>query len=86
MDVTNAVSYWDEWDTIFSVMEEDEGPGQQGPEDLLLGLQWAGHHRGARPVRQIYKAGKYKDLWYYWDGKPLLLYNGMPSVDANGRA
>ncbi len=33
---------------------------------------------------KIYKAGKYKDLWYYWDGKPLLLYNGSPTVDSNG--
>ena len=33
---------------------------------------------------KIYKAGKYKDLWFTWDGKPLLLYNGTPSVDANG--
>ncbi|HBO43051.1 MAG TPA: hypothetical protein DD670_03775, partial [Planctomycetaceae bacterium] len=27
----------------------------------------------------------YKVLWFYWDGKPLLLYNGTPSVDANGQ-
>ena len=34
---------------------------------------------------KIYKADKYKDLWFTWDGKPLLLYNGTPGVDANGR-
>jgi hypothetical protein len=32
---------------------------------------------------KVYKAGKYQDLWFYWDGKPLLLYNGTPNVDAN---
>jgi hypothetical protein len=32
---------------------------------------------------RIYKEGKYSDLWFYWDGKPLLLYNGSPSLDAN---
>ncbi|MCC6144197.1 MAG: hypothetical protein IT368_10370, partial [Candidatus Hydrogenedentes bacterium] len=32
---------------------------------------------------RIYKEGKYKDLWFEWDGKPLLLYNGRPDVDAN---
>ncbi len=35
---------------------------------------------------KVYKAGKYRDLWFHWDGKPLLLYNGTPSVDANGQA
>ncbi|NIA16354.1 MAG: hypothetical protein GWP08_20025 [Nitrospiraceae bacterium] len=34
---------------------------------------------------KIYKEEQYKDLWFYWDGKPLLLYNGNPSVDANGQ-
>ena len=34
---------------------------------------------------KIYKPGKHKDLWFIWDGKPLLLYNGTPSSDANGK-
>ena len=25
-----------------------------------------------------------KDLWFYWDDKPLLLYNAKPTLDANG--
>lgn len=33
---------------------------------------------------KIYKPGKYPGLWFFWEGKPLLLYNGSPSVDANG--
>lgn len=32
---------------------------------------------------EFYKTPKYQDLWFQWDGKPLLLYNGTPSVDAN---
>jgi hypothetical protein len=31
---------------------------------------------------RIYKARRFEDLWFYWDGKPLLLYNGNPTVDA----
>ncbi|MDP4289866.1 MAG: hypothetical protein Q8908_02195 [Bacteroidota bacterium] len=34
---------------------------------------------------KIYKANRFSDLWFYWDGKPLMLYNGTPSVDANGK-
>jgi hypothetical protein len=32
----------------------------------------------------IYKQDKYRDLWFMWDGKPLLLCNFNPTVDANG--
>ncbi len=33
---------------------------------------------------KIYKTGKHKGLWFEWDNKPLLLYNGNPRFDANG--
>jgi hypothetical protein len=33
---------------------------------------------------KVYKAKRFSDLWYYWDGQPLLLYNDTPAVDANG--
>ena len=85
MDVTNAVSYWDEWDTIFGVMEEMKSQGNKVPKICF----WAFNGPVITVVQglydRIYKAGRYKDLWYYWDGKPLLLYNGMPNIDANGQ-
>ena len=85
MDVTNAVSYWDEWDTIFSVMEEMKSEGNKVPKICF----WAFNGPVITVVQglydRIYKGGRYKDLWYYWDGKPLLLYNGTPAVDANGK-
>ena len=84
MDVTNAVSYWDEWDTIFSVMEEMRSEGNKVPKICF----WAFNGPVITVVQglydRIYKEGRYKDLWYYWDGKPLLLYNGTPNADANG--
>ena len=33
---------------------------------------------------RIYKENKYPDLWFYWDGKPLLLYNSDPHHNASG--
>ena len=85
MDVTNAVRYWDEWEVIFPVMQKMKAEGNKVPAVLLLGVQRSRDHRRAGPVRKIYKAEQYQDLWFYWDGKPLLLYNGTPSVDANGQ-
>jgi len=84
MDVTNAVRYWDEWEVTFSTMEKMKAEGNKVPKFIF----WAFNGPVITVVQdlydRIYKEGKYKDLWFYWDGKPLLLYNGKPSVDANG--
>lgn len=85
MDVTNAVRYWDEWDVVFPVMQKMKVEGNKVPQFCF----WAFNGPCITVVQdlyeKIYKADKYKDLWFYWDGKPLLLYNGMPSVDSNGQ-
>lgn len=85
MDVTNAVRYWDEWNTIFPVMEKMKAEGNKVPKFCF----WAFNGPVISVVQdlydKIYKENKYKDLWFYWDGKPLLLYNENTSVDANGK-
>ncbi|MDP4184773.1 MAG: hypothetical protein Q8862_06370 [Bacteroidota bacterium] len=84
MDVTNAVRYWDEWAVLFPVMEKMKAEGNKVPKFVF----WAFNGPVITVVQdlydKIYKENKYKDLWFYWDGKPLLLYNGNPTVDANG--
>ncbi len=84
MDVTNAVRYWDEWDVVFPVMQKMKAEGNKVPQFCF----WAFNGPVITVVQElydrIYKPGKYKDLWFMWDGKPLLLYNANPSVDANG--
>ncbi len=86
MDVTNAVSYWDEWDVIFKVMQKMKAEGNKVPKFCF----WAFNGPVITVVQglydRIYKEGKYKDLWFYWDGKPLLLYNGNPLNDHAGKA
>lgn len=83
MDVTNAVRYWDEWDVTFRVMQEMKAEGNQVPTFCF----WAFNGPSITVVQElyerIYKQEKYKDLWFYWDDKPLLLYNGRPYLDAN---
>ncbi len=85
MDVTNAVCYWQEWDTIFTVMQRMKAEGNKVPHFCF----WAFNGPVISVVQslydRIYKEGKYKDLWFYWDGKPLLLYNGTPFADATGQ-
>ena len=85
MDVTNAVRYWDEWDVVFPVMQKMKAEGNKVPQFCF----WAFNGPVITVVQdlyeKIYKAQKYKDLWFMWDGKPLLLYNGTPSIDSNGQ-
>ncbi|NLN77103.1 MAG: hypothetical protein GX139_12460 [Armatimonadetes bacterium] len=85
MDVTNAVRYWEEWDVVFPVMQKMKAEGNKVPQFCF----WAYNGPVVTVVQdlydRVYKEGKYKDLWFHWDGKPLLLYNSNPEIDANGR-
>jgi hypothetical protein len=85
MDVTNAVRYWAEWETTFTVMEKMKAEGNKVPQFCF----WAFNGPVITVVQdlydKIYKVNKYKDLWFYWDNKPLLLYNATPQTkDATG--
>ncbi len=83
MDVTNAVCYWDEWEVLFQTMQEMKALGNKVPKFCF----WAFNGNVIDVVQSLYeryyKTRRYEDCWYYFDGKPLLLYNATPSVDAN---
>ena len=83
MDVTNAVCYWDEWEVLFTTMQEMRREGNRVPKFCF----WAFNGNVITVVQSLYeryyKQPRYQDCWFYWDGKPLLLYNATPSVDAN---
>lgn len=83
MDVTNAVRYWPEWEFTFGVMQKVKAEGNKVPRFIF----WAFNGPVITVVQdlydRIYKEEKYKDLWFYWDEKPLLLYNATPDFDAN---
>ncbi|MCF7817036.1 MAG: hypothetical protein K9M54_04075 [Kiritimatiellales bacterium] len=83
LDVTNGVEYWDEWEVLFKVMEKMKAQGNKVPKLCF----WAFNGTVITVVQdlydRIYKTEQHKDLWFHWDGKPLLLYNGNPTVDAN---
>src|SRR5690606_25725930 len=84
MDVTNAVRYWEEWDVLFTEMQAMRAEGNKVPTFCM----WAFNGPVITVVQdlyeKIYKVDKYKDLWFYWDDKPLLLYNSWPNVDSTG--
>ena len=83
MDVTNGVRYWDEWEITFSIIQQMKAEGNKVPKIVF----WAFNGDVITVVQnlydEIYKKERFKDLWFYWDGKPLLLYNAEPALDAN---
>ncbi len=85
LDVTNAVMYWDEWEVLFSTMEKMKAEGNKVPKFCF----WAFNGQVINVVQQLYEAfyktERYKDLWFYWNDKPLLLYNAKPLLDGSGR-
>lgn len=84
LDVTNAVRYWDEWEVLFSTMQKMKAEGNIVPKFCF----WAFNGPAITVVQElynnIYKKNRYSDLWFYWDGKPLLLYNKNPRYNASG--
>jgi hypothetical protein len=78
LDVTNAVHYWEDWDVIFNVMLEMKKEGNKVPKFVMWTFNGPVITVVQNLYERIYKTGKYKELWFYWDGKPLLLYNGKP--------
>ncbi len=82
-DVTNAVLYWEEWEVVLRTMSQMKSEGNRVPKFCF----WAFNGNVITVVHQLYdkfyRNPRYEDLWFYWDGKPLLLYNATPSVDAN---
>lgn len=84
LDVTNAVRYWDEWEVIFKTMQQMKAEGNKVPKFCF----WAFNGPVITVVQELYnkfyKTNRYSDLWFYWDEKPLLLYNSDPHHNASG--
>ena len=84
MDVTNAVRYWDEWEALFSTMQKMKAEGNVVPKFCFWSFNGPAITVVQELYNNIYKAKKYTDLWFYWDEKPLLLYNSDPRYNASG--
>ena len=81
MDVTNAERYWDEWDTVFSVMEEMRAEGNRVPQFCFWAFNGPVFTVVQDLYERIYRNNRFRDLWFYWDGKPLILYNNTGTND-----
>ncbi|MDR3267501.1 MAG: hypothetical protein LBT83_00315 [Tannerella sp.] len=73
MDVTNAIQYWSEWETLFAVMQEMAAEGNKVPKFCFWAFNMGVFSVVQNLYEKIYKQDKYRNLWFYWDDKPLLL-------------
>jgi hypothetical protein len=72
LDATNGFTYDTEREALCVVLEQMKAEGQRGPQIALFA--YAQHHAVVQHLWEtFYKAGKHRDLWFQWKGKPLIL-------------
>lgn len=71
-DTTNALIYEDVVLRLCEVFEQQRQLGERVPQIAFMVNTQAG--RTAEKIYELlYKPGRYRELWFYWQGKPLLL-------------
>ena len=72
VDVTNAFTYPDEMKVLFETAQQMRAEGNPTPQiAFLLNSNMVG--TAQKLWDAYYKDGKYQELWFRWDGKPLIL-------------
>jgi len=76
-DNTNGTATWkDSYDVLFKVFAEARADGVKTPKISFLLPFNAGDDSNTQLrslYNDIYKDGRYHDLWFYWKGKPLIM-------------
>ena len=73
-DVTNALHYHDIYMNLLRVYSDIRKAGGKTP--AISFLTNSGHDQVVQALyRDLYSKGLYKDLWFYWKGKPLVMAN-----------
>lgn len=76
-DCTNGTFTWPEgYNVIFKVFSEAKAEGVNVPQVAFM-LNFAANTNSRTELKmlygQIYSKAKYQDLWFYWEGKPLIM-------------
>jgi hypothetical protein len=71
-DTTNAVTYRDVYRKLCEVFHQVRQEGDRTPQIVFMVNTKAGE-TAAEIYRDLYRPGFYRDLWFYWQGKPLMI-------------
>lgn len=72
-DVTNQLTYPQSWRALGRVFDEMRRAGNRVPQMAFLCPFWAPRKVVRELWEQLYEPGLYPELWFRWEGKPLIL-------------
>lgn len=72
-DVTNQLTYPESYRALCKVFSEIRAAGNHAPQIAFLTPFWSPKKVVHELYRDLYSKGDYADLWYRWDGKPLIM-------------
>ncbi|MBK9140031.1 MAG: hypothetical protein IPM17_14890 [Verrucomicrobia bacterium] len=83
-DVTNQITYPEDYRALLRVWSEVRAAGNPTPQVAFLTPFWD----PARVVRQLwrdlYQPGLFRDLWFRWEGRPLILADPALLLERTG--
>lgn len=82
-DVTNQLTYQDNYRALLRVFSEIRARGGRTPQVMFLCPFWQPAKVVAELWRDLYQPGLYPDLWFRWEGKPLILADVNQVLDTN---
>jgi hypothetical protein len=71
-DTTNAVTYPEVYNALCQVFADARKAGAATPQIAFMVNTKAGETAG-RIYRDLYEPGRFRDLWFMWQGKPLMI-------------
>lgn len=71
-DTTNAVTYRDVYLKLCEVFQQVRREGTPAPQIAFMVNTHAGQ-TAQKIYEELYKPGLFRELWFYWQGKPLLI-------------
>jgi len=68
--------------TIFRVFDKLRRQGRKTPQVAFLFNFWKGPIAVRQAFKDVYSRGLYRDLWFQWEGKPLVMYDPDKLTDS----
>lgn len=85
-DVTNQFTYRRYYMALLQVFSEVRAAGGRTPQVAFLCPFWAPAKVVSELYRDLYEPGLYSDLWFRWQGKPLILADPSLIEEGEGSA
>jgi len=74
-DTSNKLTYRQNYTALFDVLTEVRREGNRTPDVAFLTPFWDPASTVQQLYDELYSKGLYSDLWFRWEGKPLILAN-----------